>query len=93
MSRHHSHQKKWVLAVFFLIGILLSLTITTAGATPFNSPQPDNTIHQPLVTNSRGAPVSQPAKVESQDIPVIWIILILVLLFIPATTFMAARRR
>ena len=93
MFRHHDHQEKWVFAVIILIGILMSLTITTAGATPFNSPQPDNTIHQPLITNENGDPVHQPAKVESQGIPLIWIIILLVLLFIPAAALVAARRR
>ena len=90
MFRHHAHQGKWALVVIVLI---MSLTITTAGATPFDSPPPDNTIHQPLVTNESGDPVSQPAKVESQGIPLIWIILILILLFIPAAALVAARRR
>ncbi len=93
MFRHHDHQGKWTLAVIVLIGILMSLAITPSGATPFSSPQPDNTIHQPLVTNESGDPVPQPAKVESQGIPLIWIILILLLLFIPAAAFVAARRR
>ena len=93
MFRHHAHQGKWALAVILLIGILLSLTITPTGATPFSSPQPDNTIHQPLVTNDSGDPVPQSVKVESQGIPLIWIIILLVLLFIPAAAFMAARRR
>ncbi len=93
MFRHHAHQGKWAIAVIVLLGILLSLTMPSAGATPFDSPPPGNTIHQPLVTNESGDPVSQPAKVESQGIPLIWFILILVLLFIPAVAFVAARRR
>lgn len=93
MFRHLAHHRKWALVAIVFIGMLLVLSLTTARATPFSSPQPTSTIHEPLVTNASGDPVPQPASVESQGIPVGWIILLLALLFIPATTFMAARRR
>jgi len=93
MFCRYAQQGKYLAVAAVLIGLLMSLAATTSGAEPFSSPQPDNKIHQPLVTNESGEPVPQSAKVESQGIPVMWIILLLVLLFIPAAALMASRRR
>jgi hypothetical protein len=93
MFRHLAHRRKWALVAIVFIGALMALSLTTARATPFSSPPPANTIHEPLVTNESGNPAPQPARIENRGVPVGWIILLLALLFIPATTFMAARRR
>ncbi len=92
MFFRYARQGKYLVVAVVFVGLLMGLA-TTTGATPFSSPQPDHQIHQPLVTNDTGEPTQQPAKVESQGIPVMWIILVLVLLFIPAIALMATRRR
>jgi len=93
MFCRYTQQRKALVVAVALIGLLMGLATTTTNADPFSSPQPDNKIHQPLVTNDSGESVTQPAKVESQGIPVTWIILLLVLLFIPGAALMASRRR
>jgi beta-lactamase regulating signal transducer with metallopeptidase domain len=93
MSSRYAQQGKYLVVALVLIGLLISLAATTAEADPFSSPQSDNKIHQPFVTNNSGESVPQPAKVESQGIPLIWIILLLVLLFIPAAALITSRRR
>ncbi|HEY53043.1 MAG TPA: hypothetical protein G4N94_06265 [Caldilineae bacterium] len=93
MFRYLVQQRKWALVAIVFMGILVALSATSASATPFDSPPPKNTIHEPLVTNKSGEPAPQPARVESLGIPVGWILLLLLLLFIPAATFVTARRR
>jgi len=93
MFFRYSRQGRYLVVAVILVGLLMGFATTTTGATPFSSPQPDNKLHQPLVTNDTGEPTPQSAKVESQGIPVMWIILLFVFLFIPAAALMAARRR
>ena len=72
--------------------MLLAMGLTTAQATPFRSPSPTNTIHEPLITQN-DAPAALPATVEREGVPIAWIIGLLLLLFVPAITFFAIRRR
>ncbi len=86
-------QGRDIIFTLILIGFLAGLSAIQTNASPFESPLPENQIHQPFVTYDTGESAPRPARVESQDIPVIWIILLILLLFIPAAALMAARRR
>ena len=87
--RNHSG---WLLLVLMVAGLVLALRLTNVEATPFQSPTPANTIHQPLITNN-GATVPLPTTLENQGIPIIWLIALLLLLFVPAAAYFATRRR
>lgn len=84
---------QWLLAGLFLLTLLLAPALTAGAATPFESPTPEYTIHQPLIINNVGEASPIRLDVERDGVPVVWVLGVLALLFIPAAALVTVRRR